>query len=88
MSTKQEVTKLGKHLEEVTDCVYGLTTYSPGDGVTYYKIGTGYKVDTPNLAPGVLHDYFGDRTIVTAHGPAEALVMLRAFLAGRDSVAR
>jgi len=51
-----------------------LTTYSPGDGVTRYRLGTSYD--------GLTHDYFGDHALCTALGAAEALVMLRAYIAG------
>ena len=85
MTNRQEVKKLGAFIEERTGGVVGLTTYSPGDGVTRYRLGVGYKVDTPNLAPGILHDYFGDRSLVTALGAAEALVMCRAFIEGLDA---
>lgn len=85
MSTRTEVKQLGEYLADRTGHVYGLTTYSPGDGVTRYRIGRGYPVDTPHLAPGYLHDYFGDYSVCTALGAAEALVMLRAFHAGLDA---
>jgi hypothetical protein len=62
----------------------GVTTYSPGDGETRYALGIGYEVDTPNLAPGYVHDYFGDRRIMSAVGAKAARTMLLGFLAGLD----
>jgi len=78
MTTQQEVKKLAAHLEEVTGGRYALSTYSHGDGITRYIIGRTSAADGR-------HDYFGDYEEVRANGAAAALVMLRAFLAGRGS---
>lgn len=75
MSNRNEIKELSEHLTNLTNGVYGVTTYSPGDGVTRYRIGTTGASDG-------LHDYFGDRAEVTALGASEALVMLQAFIAG------
>jgi hypothetical protein len=72
VTNRQEIKKLGAYLEEVTGGEIGLTTYSPGDGMTRYRIGR--RGESP-------HDYFGDYEICTALGAREAVVMLRAYLA-------
>jgi hypothetical protein len=74
MTNRQEVKKLAAYIEKATGGGVALTTYSPGDGVTRYRLGTSYD--------GLAHDYFGDRALVTALGAAEAYVMLRAYCAG------
>ncbi len=79
-----ELKMLARHINERTNRRIALTTYSPGDGVTRYRLGIGHRIDTPNLAPGYLHDYFGDRALCTALGRKEACLMLRAFLDGAN----
>lgn len=80
MSERAEVKKLGAWIEERTNGVVGLTTWSPGDGVTRYRLG-----DNRNSID-VWHDYFGDNALVTAFGVRQAHVMCRAFLEGMDAL--
>ena len=75
MSNRAEIKKLGAYIEERTHGAIGLTTYSPGDGMTRYRLGR------TSAADGT-HDYFGDYQIMTANGAAAAVMMLAAFIAG------
>ena len=77
-NTKKVVREYGELIAEVTNGAVALTTYSPGDGVTRYKLGT-----AQHTADGT-HDYFGDDALATAYGAAEALAMCKAFLAGYE----
>jgi hypothetical protein len=74
-NTKKVVREYGELIAEVTNGAVALTTYSPGDGVTRYKLGTSSAADCT-------HDYFGDDELATAYGAAEALCMCQGFLAG------
>ena len=67
----------GELIAEVTNGAVALTTYSPGDGVTRYRLGT-------SSAPDGRHDYFGDDSLAVAAGAAEAVRMCQAFLAGYE----
>ena len=82
MNNRAEAKGLGKMIESLTDGRVGLTTYSPGDGVTRYALG-----EVGSLDDG-FHDYFGDRQLCYAEGAASAVVMCRAFLAGRSDTRR
>ena len=80
-SNRTEAKRLGEHIAQLTNGRIGLTTYSPGDGITRYRLGT------TDAADG-LHDYFGDRALCTALGAADALTMLQGFLQGWWAVPR
>lgn len=73
---RKRVRNYGELIAEVTNGAVALTTYSPGDGVTRYKLGTAQHT------PDGTHDYFGDDALATASGAAEALAMCLGFLAG------
>ena len=59
---------------------YGLAAYSPGDGVTRYRI---VRLDEHGHA-----DYFASRDLATAFGLQEAERLVSAFLAGLDERTR
>lgn len=75
MTTQQELKKHAAWLEEQTHGRVALTSYSPGDGMTRYRLGTTSAADGR-------HDYFGDYAIANARGSASTLVMVDAFIAG------
>lgn len=72
-----EIKKLAAHIAQRTSNRVALTTWSPGDGVTRYRLGIMDSAAT-------FHDYFGDRALTTANGRSAALAMCRAFLDGAN----
>lgn len=62
--------ELQERIERATNGQYHLCTYSPGDGVTRYKIVSGDN------------DYFGGHAVQTVLGISAARDMVSAFLAG------
>jgi hypothetical protein len=57
---------------------YALTKWSPGDGVTRYRI---VLVDVDDDYA----DYFGSSPVMTALGRKEATLMVWSFIAGLDA---
>ena len=74
---RKRVRDYGELIAEVTNGTVALTTQSPGDGVTRYRLGT-------STAPDGRHDYSGDRSLAVAVGVAEAVRMCQGFLAGYE----
>jgi len=76
-NNKTRARDYGELIAEITNGAVALTTHSPGDGVTRYKLGTSSAADGK-------HDYSGDRSLAVAVGVAEAVRMCQGFLAGYE----
>ena len=74
--------ELQKRVDAYTEGTAGLVRYSPGDGVSRYRIVTVSEFDTYGA------DYFAGRDLCNALGLAECRVMVSAFCAGIDYAVR
>jgi len=76
MTNRHNIKALAAYIKLETGGSVALTTWSPGDGLTRYRLGRSYD--------GLHHDYDGDRALCTALGAAAAVAMLKGFIAGME----
>lgn len=74
--------KLANEFLEARGIPYRWSTWSPGDGVTRYRLGTAYRYDMEHAFRDTADSYDGCKPILTVLGSQAALDAQRAFLVG------